>query len=337
MLSMMGEARRRLPLIAISVAALTQLGGTSIDIYTRSANLAVQDFAFAHPLQDPSDIFDTLAVDPLVRAITAEARASELRQRPPVKSAVVEIDGLSPLIGRRVASAISILDGETASPRKLKPFRYSSLLSRKGPTRRGRTVAPSHLVASSIAHAAAKTGVDHGYLYRAALRESSFDPNARARTSSALGLFQFLDDTWLLVIKRHGARHGFGHFASRISVDRAGRPHVEDAGLRYEILAARRDPYLSAVMGAEFTRDNQSVLRGSLGRAPTHGETYIAHFLGAEGGARLLKAAKSTPSAPAAGLFPRAAGANRTIFFDKYGRPRSAYEVATILRQKAEP
>src|SRR5690606_12232246 len=143
----------------------------------------------------------------------------------------------------------------------LTPFRYSRFLSRKAPTRRGRTVAPSHLVASSIAHASSKTGVDHGYLYRAALRESTFDPNARARTSSAMGLFQFLDETWLLVIKRHGARHGFGHFASAISVDGAGRPHVRDAGLRYEILAARRDPYLSALMGAEFTRENQAALR----------------------------------------------------------------------------
>jgi len=31
-------------------------------------------------------------------------------------------------------------------------------------------------------------------------------PPARAQTSSAAGLFQFVDQTWLATLKRHGAR-----------------------------------------------------------------------------------------------------------------------------------
>ena len=50
---------------------------------------------------------------------------------------------------------------------------------------------------SVIRQAARETGADFEYLAQTAARESNFDPQAQARTSSAAGMFQFIEQTWL--------------------------------------------------------------------------------------------------------------------------------------------
>ena len=71
----------------------------------------------------------------------------------------------------------------------------------------GRT-APRWLV-STLVKAAEKTGVDPVYLMTLADVESSLEPQAKAPTSSAEGLFQFIDQTWLEVLYHHAEAHGF--------------------------------------------------------------------------------------------------------------------------------
>ena len=63
---------------------------------------------------------------------------------------------------------------------------------------------------AAIAHASQRTGVDFSYLLAQARIESGLDPQAEARTSSASGLFQFIDQTWLSTLDRHGAALGLG-------------------------------------------------------------------------------------------------------------------------------
>src|SRR5436305_3506566 len=53
----------------------------------------------------------------------------------------------------------------------------------------------------------------------------------------------------------------------------------------------------------------------------------MAHFLGASGAARFIRAAETNPNGKAASLFPRAAHANSTIFYDKAGAARSLKQV----------
>ena len=52
----------------------------------------------------------------------------------------------------------------------------------------------------AIRQAASETGTDFDYLWRTAKRESGLDPSARASTSSATGLFQFTNQTWLSMV-----------------------------------------------------------------------------------------------------------------------------------------
>src|SRR4051794_4439399 len=112
-------------------------------------------------------------------------------------------------------------------------------------------------VLTGIKKASQSTGVDFGYLMAQAAQESSFQADAKASTSSATGLYQFLDSTWLSMMRSHGAKHGFAEMAERIQTDSRGGVTVSDAALKQQILDLRKDPKVSAVIGAEFALSNK--------------------------------------------------------------------------------
>jgi hypothetical protein len=190
-------------------------------------------------------------------------------------------------------------------------------------------------VRQAIANASQATGMDFDFLMTTAVRESSLNPRAEARTSSATGLFQFLDATWLTTMKRHGAKHGYSGEAALIDIGADGKPNVSDPTMRRVILDMRYDPEVSARMAAEFANDNADYLRARTGQEPQPGDLYAAHFLGAGGAAELLNAVRDTPWASAASLFPSAAAANRSIFYREGGGARTVSEVLENLRATA--
>lgn len=214
---------------------------------------------------------------------------------------------------------------EQAADRLPNPVpRFDGLAVDTGPVRQTASPAPSNVAPSArprrqappaiqgaITRASEASGVPLDYMTALAERESGFDPSIRARTSSATGLFQFTDDTWLGTLRQHGRELGIPDAEARIAAD-------PDAVLRM-----RTDPELNSRAAALLTQDNATALRGVLGREPTPGELYSAHFLG-EGRARQL--AGADPQANAAQLFPDAARANRSIFFDGR-RPRTVAEI----------
>lgn len=184
-------------------------------------------------------------------------------------------------------------------------------------------------VRAAIARAAQATGVDFDYLLAQAKLESSLDPSARAPTSSAAGLYQFTNSTWLKTLERHGASHGMDWADAMID---GGR--VTDPSVRSQIMAMRYDPDMSAMMAAELASDNRADLTGLLGREPDATELYLAHFLGSAGAREFLTALDADPGQSAAAVLPKAAAANRSIFFDGSGAPRSVAAVMDVLRSK---
>ncbi len=169
-------------------------------------------------------------------------------------------------------------------------------------------------VMAALRSASSATGVDFGFLVKTAQRESNFDPAAKASTSSATGLFQFTNATWLDTVDRYGARHG-----------------VNIQGMnREDILALRSNPEISARMGAELTAENARLLEAKIGRPASPGELYAAHFLGPSDAAKLIEAARTNGGASAADLFPRAAAANANVFNTRDG----AQLTAAALYQK---
>jgi hypothetical protein len=190
----------------------------------------------------------------------------------------------------------------------------------------------SDSVVDAIGRAAARTGVDFDYLYNQAKTESGLNPNARARTSSASGLYQFIDQSWLGVLKQHGAKHGLGWAADAIQ-HRGGRWTVAE-GMRDAVFGLRDQPDASALMAAESASDNADMLGRALGRTPSAADLYFAHFLGPDGAARFLRAADANSEASAASLFPREARANRSIFYDRSGGARSLGQVYQLMAKK---
>jgi hypothetical protein len=178
-------------------------------------------------------------------------------------------------------------------------------------------------VTGAIRGAAASTGANFDYLLATAKVESNLDPSLTVSTSTATGLFQFIDQTWLGVMKTAGRAFGFGRYADAITQTSSGRYVVEDAGLREEMMKLRKDPAANAVMGGVITQQNAAVLASRIGRKPTEGELYVAHFFGPYAAARVIELAGSNPSADAAAMFPEAARANRSVFYDRQGNART--------------
>jgi hypothetical protein len=189
-------------------------------------------------------------------------------------------------------------------------------------------------VTGAIQQAAAATGTSFEYLLATAKMESNFNPTAVATTSSARGLFQFIDQTWLGTVKEAGAALGYGQYADAITRSSSGGYSVSDPAMRKAILDLRNDPAASAAMAGVLTHSNGFKLVGAIGRRPTDSELYMAHFMGVGGAAKLITNAENNPGVSGAQLFPNAAAANRPIFYDRSGRARTVSEVYAVLSSR---
>ena len=184
-------------------------------------------------------------------------------------------------------------------------------------------------LAETVVRAAHATGIDPAYMMALADKESSLVPNNKARTSSAEGLFQFIESTWLDVIRRYGARHGYAEQAEAIEVVQ-GRPTVSDPAQRRAILELRRDPYASALMAGEMINTHRQMLAGKVARDPSFAELYMAHFLGVNGASRFVALLSDTPGKSARQAFPAAARANRKLFSAAKGSGRRSGKALSV-------
>lgn len=225
------------------------------------------------------------------------ALLSELSIDPDVRIAVANT-GLRILASQRVGHEYAV------SSSKSQPYGLAALIAREG----------------------LDAGMDPTYLVRLANRESHFDPFAESPTSSATGLFQFTDNTWLCSLQDFGPVLGI---AGSDQIRRNGRGVCETSGSteRSRLLALRSDAILSTRVAAAFSLRNYRVLSSELGRRPTATELYILHFFGENTGLRFLEAYASSPSNSAYSLARDAAASNARIFFAPGGRPRSVDEV----------
>ena len=204
-----------------------------------------------------------------------------------------------------------------------------------GPSAATGTRAGSGPVIDAIRDGAQATGVGFEYLLATAKRESALDPSAKAGTSSATGLFQFIEQTWLGVMKNAGPKLGLSTFADAITARSDGTYAVPDAGMRQTILDLRRDPKIASTLAGALTQKNGEALTAVLGREPTSGDLYAAHVLGARGATSLIASTRTNPERAAALDMPEAAAANRGLFYDKSGRPRTTTELYAKLAAAA--
>jgi hypothetical protein len=188
-------------------------------------------------------------------------------------------------------------------------------------------------VRSAVAEGARRTNTDFEFLLAQARLESGLRPNAKARTSSATGLFQFIESTWLATMKRHGPALGYSDVASVIQ-KRGNRHYVADPGQRRAIMNLRKDPQIASLMAGALAQDNRNAIAPVLAREPGATELYMAHFLGAGDAKRFLSELYRNPSQSAPALFPRPASANQSIFYHRSGAPRDLAGVMGLMEGK---
>ncbi len=191
-------------------------------------------------------------------------------------------------------------------------------------------------VQTAIAAASRKTGIDFNYLLGQAQVESGLKADARAGTSSATGLYQFIEQSWLGVVKQHGAEHGLSWAADSIKQTSTGRYVVSDPAARSAILNLRSDPQTASLMAAEHAADNKASLEDSLGRPATGTDLYMAHFLGLGGADKFLSAMAESPNRTGASMFPAAARSNRSVFYASNGQPRTLSEIYSRFAGKLD-
>ena len=194
----------------------------------------------------------------------------------------------------------------------------------------------SATVVAALQKASVATGSDFNYLLGTAIRESSLKPQAQSSTSSAAGLFQFVEQTWYGLVKQYGAKYGLGSYANAITQGADGHFRADNPADRQAILGMRNDPQVSALMAGEYARETKTAMQGTLGRDICGGELYAAHFLGPDAACRLIQMNGSQPGATAAHAFPQAASANRSVFYHPDGTSKTVREVYDwALRQPA--
>lgn len=211
-----------------------------------------------------------------------------------------------------VLNTASSANNAIASATGVNPASYLPDATRAG-LKQAKMDANYNTVKGDIQGAASQTGVNAGTLARFASIESGFNSGAKAKSSSAGGLYQFIDKTWAGMLKEHGAKYGLGANTSKY------------------------DPRANALMGAEYIKQNKASLSKSLGTDDINDtQLYMAHFLGAGGASQFFKAMQKNPDSPAAATMSAAAASNPSIFYEggKGGRARSFREVYAVMANK---
>lgn len=118
--------------------------------------------------------------------------------------------------------------------------------------------------------------------------ESGGCPNLKNKRSSALGTGQFLDETWVRLIRTH-------------------RPDIARRSEK-EVLELRRDPELAREIVTRLAEQNAAKLRKQ-GFPVTRGTVYLSHFAGSAGAVAILSA---PDGADAASVMANADATRRT-------------------------
>jgi predicted RNA-binding Zn-ribbon protein involved in translation (DUF1610 family) len=276
-----------------------------------------------------------LEADPSLAAVTEQATPPELAGPPPQPRQAVPLPVLPPSNIILVPPKLPARPGAPApqpTPRVQLP---QAPITATGDPNQILTFGPirirRHLV-DLIVRAGRVVGADPTLLMAVADKESSFSTTAQAKTSSATGLYQFIEQTWLGVIYEFGRKHGLHAEAGLIS--RNGKQFViADADERQRVLDLRREPYLSALLAAEMLKRDTLRLEKAMGRHLTGGEIYLIHFLGPDAAQTFIETMEETPAASAAALLPRPAQANRPIFYAEAGGETKTLSVSEVHRK----
>lgn len=169
------------------------------------------------------------------------------------------------------------------------------------------------------------TGIESGFIQALIARETAytFHPDIQPITrdgrllSNALGLGQFIPDTWASELIAVGDDYG-------IAIEGRNRKAIASDE---SLLELRRDPRLAAALVGEHTRRNALQMQEELGRDVSGGELYAAHFMGVDRAIGFIEDAEAGLNpAQTKTKYAREARANAHVFTPG-GRARAARDI----------
>ncbi|HYF53865.1 MAG TPA: lytic transglycosylase domain-containing protein [Salinarimonas sp.] len=312
-----GELRAARGRTGASMARITASAAVGMALLATSANTAFAPAAHAAP--DPQ--------------VGGEPAPAKIAQGPTLPSAVwsegfVAPDALNAPIRTSVPEHYDAIEADFDSFRRTEALRAQGDTDPNEVLRFG-SMRVKRWIVEAITRASHNVGVDPVYMMALADKESSLRLESKAGTSSAEGIYQFINKTWLEVVRTFGPRHGLALEAAAVQDGENGL-HVADEAARERIMALRHDPYIAAVMAAEMKKRDKQLIEARIGREMTRSEYYLAHFFGAHSAGKFLQILDEKPKARAPKAFPAAARANRNLFFAKSGKRARQLTVAEV-------
>ncbi len=182
-------------------------------------------------------------------------------------------------------------------------------------------------IADDIIVASLNAGFDPNYLFILSKIESSNRRWAEAKTSDALGLYQFLSGTWVDTINKYAYKYGYTDLAQKLKKGKRSSEYTQ-------VLNMRTDPKLSTLMAIEFTRDNLRILNKNLDIKIGKTELYMAHFMGKSNAIRFLKEMKKDHLQKPNKIFKAVASTNKGVFYKLNGKSRNMVEVYNFFSKR---
>ena len=142
------------------------------------------------------------------------------------------------------------------------------------------------------------------YMARMEFVESSGRPTAKNKKSTATGLHQFTNTTWLEEVARQGKKY---------------------------TLKDRTDPEKSRDIASGVSQRYYELSKKTLGREPNNVEVYMLHKFGPTGGQRVLSADENTKVDKI--LSPRQISANKDVLLTN-GKPKTIGEVKELFNER---
>lgn len=196
----------------------------------------------------------------------------------------------------------------------------------------------------AIYYASQETGASFELLIIKAMLESDLGEHTIAPNSSARGIFQYIDSTWLALIKQHGEHIGYKPYADALEMDIVKNQFnvTEDSSFsRNDILKLRYNSRITALIKSYQILDEQKTLHNYKNNQTVHiTDHYIVHMMGLPLAKMFYKLQQSEsaiiPASLTNRMFEKAIASNKNFFYDDDGNGLNAMQIYSKFEQRSK-
>ncbi len=196
-------------------------------------------------------------------------------------------------------------------------------------------------IIDALHNASQKTNISFELLVMKAMIESDLGRVTQSKTSSARGVFQYIEPTWIVLMKRYGNRIGYSEYADSIKYSAEHKKHMVQSQTisRQDVLDLRENPRIAALIKGYQIQDEVKILaqfkNGARVNATDH---YIAHMLGLTMARKFYEFQQTESPIILANLknryFSEAVSLNRSFFYDKTGNGLNAAQAYQAFHKR---